>query len=494
MAIVAAFAVAPFSRFLEGNRDQPVGVLDVVPYALAVLVVGLIVIAVARDRSRGERAAVVYATAVTALFAYRPLADAIAAATTVDAAVWLVVLAVGVVVAWVLSRHEAVRTFALVAGVLLALFPLAQFVIYRAGDDATSTGGEPVAAASERDAVRRPDVIFVIFDEYGSFEQIERVTGFRDPAAQERLRERGFELLPGRASYPETQQSVPSTLSMSYWDEDIAARANPTKIISGANPVVETFRQLGYRYVHSPPETNTALVPCGGDEDVCVDVIDQTARGPLKSLDDTDWAVLEMTPAGAPLRSWTENETVDTLNRPERLLDALDALGDDRPVFAYSHVMLPHGPLRVDAECNPVPSVPVAPLPERNQPPQRDRFLAQVQCADRMMVELADGLERRGRDAIVIFQGDHGTQMTLDFEKDDQTTWDADQIEERFSTLYALSLPEECKRAAPGDRFAVVNTFRVVFACLEDREPDLLPYRAFVSGDGGYHEVDAPRP
>ena len=54
---------------------------------------------------------------------------------------------------------------------------------------------------------------------------------------------------------------------------------------------------------------------------------------------------------------------------------------------------------------------------------------------------------------------------------------------ERFGVLNAIRLPEACRdRSIEGE--PLVNTFRIVLACLSGSEPDLLGTRLFYSGYG----------
>jgi len=83
--------------------------------------------------------------------------------------------------------------------------------------------------------------------------------------------------------------------------------------------------------------------------------------------------------------------------------ERLDRLGGSDSLFVFAHLILPHTPYVFDAHCGPV----VAPDVRDRRP-----YLAQLQCANAMVLKLVTDLIRRpGERPIILLQGDHGTAM-----------------------------------------------------------------------------------
>jgi hypothetical protein len=83
---------------------------------------------------------------------------------------------------------------------------------------------------------------------------------------------------------------------------------------------------------------------------------------------------------------------------------------------------------------------------------------------------------------VIIVQSDHGSSLTFNWQTPSDE-WSSANFTERFGALNAIRLPEGC-RDEPIDGQPLVNTFRIVLACLAGTEPDLLPTRVFYSGYG----------
>jgi hypothetical protein len=90
-------------------------------------------------------------------------------------------------------------------------------------------------------------------------------------------------------------------------------------------------------------------------------------------------------------------------------------------------------------------------------------------------------------EAIVIVQSDHGSELLTNWylELDE---WSDEALAERYSVLNAVRLPEGCDTLEPDE--PLVNTYRIVFACLEDTEPARLDTRAFLFRWAADHDLE----
>ena len=80
-------------------------------------------------------------------------------------------------------------------------------------------------------------------------------------------------------------------------------------------------------------------------------------------------------------------------------------------------------------------------------------------------------------------------------EEDWEVASDRSLQERRLAILNAVRLPKRCRETLYSD-LSPVNTFRVVFACLEGRASKLLPDRHFfrAKDDDGYRLMEMLRP
>jgi hypothetical protein len=95
-------------------------------------------------------------------------------------------------------------------------------------------------------------------------------------------------------------------------------------------------------------------------------------------------------------------------------------------------------------------------------------------------------------EAVIVIQGDHGPNRGIGFEQGhDVSSWTDEQVRIRFNVLSAVRLPEGCQTP---EVMSLVNTFRVVLACLSGSEIPLLPIRIFAvnSYPGDVLEIGPP--
>jgi hypothetical protein len=106
----------------------------------------------------------------------------------------------------------------------------------------------------------------------------------------------------------------------------------------------------------------------------------------------------------------------------------------------------------------------------------REAYGIQVRCLAGLVSDAVDRIVEADPGAVIIIQSDHGSEFGFSW-GDRPEQWTAGQINERYGAFNAIRLPAGCPVEVEGA--ALVNTFRIVFACIEGTDPDLLEYRAF---------------
>jgi hypothetical protein len=244
--------------------------------------------------------------------------------------------------------------------------------------------------------------------------------------------------------------------------EDDYAAFGP--VVVGQNETVRQFHALGYRTLYG--EVGGLEWSSCREEvvDACLPV-----RRPWPATGELEAALLNLTPLGMI-------DLPVPYSDPQTLVDGTrDLVGDGGPpFFAFVHVLAPHFPYRYRDDCSPR-GAPVA-RDEESREEQVENYSTQVRCIDALALQAVDTIVEHDPSAIVILQSDHGSDIDFDWSAAPQD-WTPEQVTERYSAFNAMRLPDRCDGAVEGA--ALVNTSRIVLACVEGREPDLLEYRAF---------------
>ena len=86
---------------------------------------------------------------------------------------------------------------------------------------------------------------------------------------------------------------------------------------------------------------------------------------------------------------------------------------------------------------------------------------------------------KKDKDALIIIQSDHGFGQTFNIrDRSKPINLSDEEIEKVIGIFSSFKIPNSCKKFL-NDNFSAVNTFRIIFACLDKKEPELLPYKTF---------------
>ncbi len=384
--------------------------------------------------------------------------------------IWLVLFLGGTVLAYRFGdRPIFMRALAGLAIVLL-LIPLATLVrnlLLQSPWTGTGSAGEAAVAHADR-----PNVYFFVFDAYGRADQLQDALGFDNGPFVRFLERQDFEVHEAsNTNYPTTGTSFVSVLSMQYHTEyDRFRQPWPwqlglwkSAVLKGNGPVVRKFRSMGYKYVHA--EGNYLASRCGGIEDRCI-------RGKsLGLLDNRLVLLLGMTPALRLVRAYYAEAVRFEPIEFDQTIQALPSF-PAAPKFVYAHIFMPHDADRYpDCRIRPRMTKGAEASLEGNPGP----YLDTIRCVNRQVRTMLPRLLAADPTAVVIFQSDHGFVVNR---QKPFGEWTETEINRRYGNLYAIRLPERCRTMAK-DSATSVNTFRIVFACLERRPPDLLPDQSY---------------
>jgi hypothetical protein len=374
---------------------------------------------------------------------------------------WLALVIAGAVLAGYLAKNQIFMWSLTGLGFFLILGPL--MII--------ATNWEARSKPIEHGSADKPNVYFFVFDAYGRADQMREVLGFDNRPILRFLMQNGFRVSSrSNTNYPITDSSFTSVLSMEYhtgferyrqpWPWQLGLWKSA--VLKGNGPVARKFRSMGYGYVHA--EGNYSASRCGGVEDLCV-------RGKsLGVLDNAIISILKMTPLVHMIKAVYPGAIQF---EPIEFNDVIRSMPDfpPGPKFVYGHICMPHDADRYP-DCGKRQRMSHGPEASLENDPTP--YVDTIRCVNRQLRQMLPRLLERDPTAVIVIQSDHGFVLKLKPFAD----WTEAEINHRYGNLSAMRLPERCRAMVPDD-MTPVNTFRIVFACLERRAADLLPDQSY---------------
>ncbi|MBN42924.1 MAG: hypothetical protein CL573_05480 [Alphaproteobacteria bacterium] len=472
----------PFVSFLGTNRDElliygSAVVLYAVLYLVLVVFWGFIG-RVFGGASHFPAIAHVIGVGSVLLFSYLPLSFLLSrfgiALGTVKIAIWLVLTLIILFIVWRLSRVSATRVVLLAAAFVMTAVPVFNLILFVARNDGVQT----VAASPIEDqtrAAQMPNVYWFVFDAYAREDVLADYFGFDNSAFVDALENRGFNVADQAwSNYASTKFSISSTVSMDYY-LPIGEPLYPalwTDKLQGFNPVVERFRQLGYRYLHAEPGGNNLKTRCGGSEDTCITAAPTGAIG----VSEAEVGLLRLTPAFPIIRRLFPNLLSFDFTKISDVIPKLQPRSDV-PLFLFAHLLTPHPPQRFLADCSRVENI-AFDLAGDDYTRERDSYVNDLRCLNPLILSAVDTILKNDPDEpIIILQSDHGIRGDWSRSVKGRTPRTPPSLA-AYANLHAMRTPAACD-SDHGESFSPVNTFRIVFGCIQRETPDLLPTRRF---------------
>lgn len=335
----------------------------------------------------------------------------------------------------------------------------------------------------------RPNIYLIVLDAYSGSASLRDVYGYDNSAFISSLRGRGFSIPPtSRSNYTKTFLSLGSTLNRQYFESlispvggEIAGGRDTYNMRMEFNRTAIDLKRLGYRfyYVGSsyPPLSTNRLADAQfaerGSKYFSRLYLSTTVLQPVAEL---CFSVGMCRGAEAPFQAETARETMERINHLSSLVDL------PGPKFVYAHWLLPHGPYRFDANCNPrTPRWTIGKRPIEDESLLRQRYVDQVRCTNSLLLTFVDRVGRHsGGQALVLLQSDHGNGRFPGEMPPVLSAAGEDQVQERFDVFAAYSGPGGIGDSLAANR-TPVNLFRTVFRVLWDVPEEPLPDRFFWS-------------
>lgn len=435
---------------------------------LAALLAEMVVLAGVRALDRSGRAvplaAALTSIAVGVCFYYSPLRSALSSIAHPLARHRVLAPLVGLgtlfAFGWLLRlSHERLRgvsTFLVRFGLLLLALLVAQLLTVHA------RAPRLVARSALVDSLARPirtigttppgrntplrDIYLIVADGHANARVLADMFQYDASSFEDSLRALGF-LVPRdmRSNYVQTYLSVASLLNaahMTHLTDDAGPTSTdhtlPTYLVKH-NRVARFLKEHGYKYVLFPSAwwAATKDSPLADEEfkaETGSSFADVVRRTELRR------AVLASTLLHLVLKP--EREPIPMAQQILRSFEGLrDVPSDPAPTFTFVHILLPHAPYLVDAQCQPL-AHPIADDMQEDTPEQRADYVGQVRCVDRLLLEAVTALLRRSSTPpVILVVGDHGPGFSdLGFYGHPESVPPA-FIRERFGAFGAFHLP-----------------------------------------------------
>ena len=407
------------------------------------------------------------------------------------AGVIVLIVPVGVTVLFVRLSTSRVREV-VVIGVLVFLVsgPLVALVRGMTGDVSrsdvlVSDWGQPLSV----ELSNRPDIFLVVVD---GFVGARGLQGTFDVDADEYLsglEASGFEIVDSAwAPYALSIASIPSLLEMNYLvsdsgvigDQDIKDLGS---VISGDIARVATLSSQGYEIV---------MIESGWGYSYCGNAVDQCYESAF--LDEGTFFVIRESVVGPLLtRTYGNAFTVGSVGSMETLLSTARKISSDEiPSLVFGHLMIPHPPLYLDAQCGFVYEEDRSGWVLYGGPnslgERKDAYIAQGDCVLSFLQDLASKIDP---DDVIVVVGDHGSDSANQSETSPDS-WSHAATVERMNVLLAVRTSNKCKAA---DAVVVTQVMDLVLSCLDPEhratsEQRLFRGRILDTGEMEFVEMD----
>lgn len=458
-------------KIIEANgRGSVVWVLAI---SLAMALTGH---AVWRWQHRRNGVVVIWVAGICLFFGYlfvRNLASRIfvgAGLSWPGSAVWFVLFAVVATLAWRyrnrIGTQRASIAFAIVASTIAAGTLGVNLLTGSSVKGDVDTAGAPRTHGAGAGGV---NIYYIILDAYPGPASLQRDFGYDDSPFLTKMAAKGFRALSReRSNYLMTTQTIAGIFSLDYpetgeretWRDPwrhypaLFDRAVPP-------PLIRELQSEGYSTWFS----GSLLSGCPVKHMRCLD--GAGANAALYTLQ----AFLAPTPVGRLLMHLLESRR-DALTPLEDFLPTLAEQAGRK--FVFAHHLSPHPPNTVHRDCRPGGHD-----YEVNGASARAAFIESVECVNLRVERLADRILAQDPSALIVFQSDHGSEFSMDWNLA-MAQWKEESIRERASYLNLVRAPVSCQPWL--DRpLGQVNTARFALACAEGRAPTYLPERSFLS-------------
>ena len=333
---------------------------------------------------------------------------------------------------------------------------------------------------------KKPNIYSLTLDAYSRSDMLSNL-GFDNSYFEDHLEKNNFFVAKkSYANFPSTYTSMYTFWTMEYPDINdnqlkLDRRKN-SKALLGDNITINKLKSIGYKHIRMGPN-QAQQQDCSGYEDHCLfkfNNIDGQATSTGRSM---FVQIFLMTPLDYLLNYFKPGILDRNVYIKSTIGIAYDSLKNldiksMQPFFLELNVWQPHGPYTLDQKCNLRKNIIRHKYSWVNDQRTINHYLDEVSCVNSQIIKLVEYINLVDNDAYIFITSDHGHGFYTDFSLPAEE-WSKESANSRISNFWAAKLPHSCKDYAY-DSISLVNTFRVMFACLYKEEPILIKDRGFI--------------
>ncbi|MES2779994.1 MAG: sulfatase-like hydrolase/transferase [Bacteroidota bacterium] len=336
------------------------------------------------------------------------------------------------------------------------------------------------APAKEEYTQQKPDVYFIVFDEYASSQALKQNFDFDNDELDTFLRGRGFYIADkAKSNYAVTAFSIASTFNMNYFkDWNALMYPNDFPAVCAAmknNTLFRFFKKEGYS-IYNYSIFNFEEAPS-----LYVDIERDLGMSAMLS-----YALTERVDFKLLINKLFKLKPYQQMG----IIDVLHNVEEDKknnttaPKFFYIHILLPHSPFIFNKDGS---LKSVFGMTSKQEMMGTDSYLDQLVYTNKIIKKFILRLQETKKKQIIIVEGDHGFRnaQTYKGKKIPKTYYTQGEY---FKNLNAFYFYDQ-KYEALYDSISPVNTFRVVLNNYFGQQIPLLKDSSFVK-KGIFRSVD----
>jgi hypothetical protein len=263
------------------------------------------------------------------------------------------------------------------------------------------------------DSCLKPDVYFIIADEYAGKKELEDIFSFGNDSFENSLQERGFYLVPNPTSnYNATVYSMASLLNMDYIKGLSSPKVTHKTMIAcesliNNNRVAAFFQRRGYKFY------NCSFFRFIGLPQAAINSFYHSPKSLLtvSTLTSKLWRDIWFNFAS---KKQLDHVKRNVLFMNEKLEDAFSKAAEQKttqPKFVYTHLCLPHHPFYFYGNGNPVPADSI----NDDRSVNKRAYLEYLKYANKKYLAFIDHiLQNASRPPVIILMSDHGFRQFTD--------------------------------------------------------------------------------
>jgi hypothetical protein len=351
--------------------------------------------------------------------------------------------------------------------ILLLLFVGAEIVVFLYNGLSGKARENNLAASTQWqeepiDDRSKPDIFFIVFDEYPSSKSLRSEFQFNNDALDSALNDAGFFVsYDSKSNYNFTSYSLASTLSFNYLRVAPQTVLHEKQLLQSIqtlrkNPLTRFLDKQGYDVINYGTyelEQDAVKTVAYFDEFFFKRVIDeQTLWSRIKR--DIWWNVSAKDIRTGKLKipdDFRQQKALEVHRNEYNYQHTIAQIDTTttRPRFVFSHLLIPHAPYFLDANGEPLSDSAVF----FKQFKEDEAFIEQVKYANKLLLNLVNHIksQKTNRPRVYIIEGDHGYR-NFDQRKDGRSA---------FLNLNAYYFSDQ-DYTLLYDGISPVNTFRVV--------------------------------